>query len=42
MDIYEEIYIKNKELIDIAVEKTKKCENDPLHFICHTLINEIM
>ena len=37
MDIYEEIYIKNKELIDSAVEKTKKCENDPLHFIGHTI-----
>lgn len=37
MDIYEEIYIKNKELIDSAVEKTKKSENDPLHFIGHTI-----
>ncbi len=37
MDIYEEIYNKNKSLIDIAIEKTKLCENDPLHFIGHTI-----
>ena len=37
MDIYEEIYNKNKKLIDIAIEKTKLCENDPLHFIGHTI-----
>ena len=37
MDIYEEIYNKNKKLIDIAVEKAKVCENDPLHFIGHTI-----
>jgi len=37
MDIYEEIYTKNKELIDIAIEKSKLCENDPLHFIGHTI-----
>lgn len=36
MDIYEEIYNKNKKLIDAAIEKTKLCENDPLHFIGHT------
>lgn len=36
MDIYEEIYSKNKELIDIAIEKIKVCERDPLHFIGHT------
>lgn len=33
---YEEIYNKNKELIDIAIEKSKKLDNDPLHFIGHT------
>ena len=37
MDIYEEIYNKNKKLIDIAIEKMKVCENDPLHFIGHTI-----
>lgn len=37
MDIYEEIYTKNKKLIDIAIEKIKLCENDPLHFIGHTI-----
>ena len=37
MDIYEEIYNKNKKLIDIAIEKIKVCENDPLHFIGHTI-----
>ncbi len=37
MDIYEEIYIKNKKLIDAAIEQTKKCDNDPLHFIGHTI-----
>lgn len=37
MDIYEEIYIRNKKLIDIAIEKIKICENDPLHFIGHTI-----
>lgn len=37
MDIYEEIYNKNKKLIDAAIEKTKLCENDPLHFIGHTI-----
>ena len=37
MDIYEEIYIKNKKLIDSAIEQTKKCDNDPLHFIGHTI-----
>lgn len=37
MDIYEEIYTKNKNLIDIAIEKIKVCENDPLHFIGHTI-----
>lgn len=37
MDIYEEIYTKNKKLIDIAIEKIKVCENDPLHFIGHTI-----
>lgn len=37
MDVYEEIYDKNKKLIDIAIEKIKVCENDPLHFIGHTI-----
>ena len=37
MDIYEEIYNKNKKLIDTAIEKIKVCENDPLHFIGHTI-----
>lgn len=37
MDSYEEIYIKNKKLIDSAIEQTKKCDNDPLHFIGHTI-----
>lgn len=37
MDSYEEIYIKNKKLIDAAIEQTKKCDNDPLHFIGHTI-----
>lgn len=37
MDIYEEIYNKNKKLIDTAIEKLKTCENDPLHFIGHTI-----
>lgn len=37
MDVYEEIYNKNKKLIDIAIEKNKVCENDPLHFIGHTI-----
>lgn len=37
MDIYEGIYDKNKKLIDIAIEKMKVCENDPLHFIGHTI-----
>ena len=37
MDIYEEIYNKNKKLIDIAIEKLKLCDNDPLHFIGHTI-----
>lgn len=37
MDVYEEIYNKNKRLIDVAIEKTKLCENDPLHFIGHTI-----
>ncbi len=37
MDIYEEIYNKNKKLIDKAIEKIKGCENDPLHFIGHTI-----
>lgn len=37
MDVYEEIYNKNKKLIDAAIEKTKLCENDPLHFIGHTI-----
>ena len=35
-NIYEEIYNKNKILIDIAIEKTKKLDNDLLHFIGHT------
>ena len=30
MDIYEEIYNKNKSLIDIAIEKTKLCKSDQL------------
>lgn len=34
--IYEEIYNKNKKLIDIAIEKTKKLDDDLLHFIGHT------
>ena len=37
MDIYEGIYNKNKKLIDIAIEKIKVCEDDPLHFIGHTI-----
>lgn len=37
MDIYEEIYDKNKKLINIAIEKMKQCENDPLHFIGHII-----
>lgn len=37
MDIYEKIYIEHKSLIDAAIEKTKLCENDPLHFIGHTI-----
>ena len=36
MDIYEGIYNKNKKLIDIAIEKIKVCEDDPLHFVGHT------
>lgn len=36
MDVYEKIYNENKKLIDAAIEKTKLCENDPLHFIGHT------
>ena len=35
-NIYEEIYNKNKILIDIAIEKTKKLDNDLLHFIGNT------
>ena len=34
--IYEEIYNKNKKLIDIAIEKTKKLDDNLLHFIGHT------
>ena len=34
---YQEIYNKHKKLIDIAIEKTKLCEKDPLHFIGHTI-----
>lgn len=37
MDVYEEIYHKNKKLIEIAIEKIKVCENDSLHFIGHTI-----
>lgn len=37
MDVYEGIYNKNKRLIDTAIEKIKLCENDPLHFIGHTI-----
>lgn len=37
MESYEEIYNKNKKLIDIAIEKIKLCDNDPLHFIGHTI-----
>lgn len=37
MESYEEIYNKNKKLIDIAIEKIKVCDNDPLHFIGHTI-----
>ena len=37
MDNYEEIYRKHKKLIDIAIEKIQLCDNDPLHFIGHTI-----
>lgn len=37
MDIYEEIYTKNKKIIDIAIKKLGLCEKDPLHFVGHTI-----
>ncbi len=37
MDVYEEIYVRNKKLIDKAIEKIKLCEKDPLHSMGHTI-----